>query len=185
MKKKMLTISLIVICLSLLAFGTVAYFTTEDTAVNVITASNIKIDLQESMLSDSGELVPFEDQLDVMPGAKVSKIMQVANTGDQPAYIRVKLEKEICLQDSSRVDGSILQLDINTAFWTEMDGFYYYNAALDPEETTEPLFHTVTFPTDMGNEYQNSVATISVTAQGTQVAHNGDSALTALGWPEE
>ena len=37
----------------------------------------------------------------------------------------------------------------------------------------------------MSNMYQNSKAVIDVTAQATQVANNGTSALDAAGWPEE
>ena len=36
----------------------------------------------------------------------------------------------------------------------------------------------------MGNEYQNAEATVDVTAQAVQTANNGDSALTAKGWPK-
>ena len=45
MKKKLLACSLLVIGLSTAAYGTVAYFTHEDTATNVITAGDIQIAL--------------------------------------------------------------------------------------------------------------------------------------------
>lgn len=48
MKRKLLTVALAVSCLSLAAYGTTAYFTAEDTAVNVITAGNVRIELQET-----------------------------------------------------------------------------------------------------------------------------------------
>ena len=74
-------------------------------------------------------------------------------------------------------------MESNDAGWTEQDGYYYYNRALRPGETTEPLFTTVTFAETMGNEYQNSTAAIDVTADAVQTANNGETALDAVGWP--
>ena len=54
MKKKMFVCAIIAICASIVAYGTTAYFTHHDTATNVITAGNIKIDLQEWAITDGG-----------------------------------------------------------------------------------------------------------------------------------
>lgn len=71
MKKKLLACSLLVIGLSTAAYGTVAYFTHEDTATNVITAGDIQIALQEwTVPEEGGEPVPFEDVIDVLPGRR-------------------------------------------------------------------------------------------------------------------
>ena len=181
MKKKMMVIAAIVICLSILAAGTLAYFTDEALVHNVITSGGIDIELVEMTDQD----VPFEDVSGVMPGAEVSKIVTVKNTGPSEAWVRVKVEKAIELAEgvAGEVDLSLIVLDIDEENWTEQDGYYYYNAALKPGQSTEPLFTTVTYDTDMGNLYQNSVATLDVSAQAVQVANNGDSALTAAGWP--
>ena len=64
------------------------------------------------------------------------------------------------------------------------DGYYYYNAALEPGHTTEPLFTAVHFAKTMSNMYQESRAILQVNAFATQTAHNGASALEAAGWPE-
>ena len=77
MKKKLAAAAAMVLCLSLLAYGTIAYFTAEDTAVNVITAGNIKIQLQETMIpEDGGEPVAFHGPLESLPGRELSKIVQ-------------------------------------------------------------------------------------------------------------
>ena len=47
MKKKIFICALLVICLSVLAYGSAAYFTAEGTATNVITAGNLHIALKE------------------------------------------------------------------------------------------------------------------------------------------
>lgn len=185
MKKKLFVIAVLVICLATAAYGTSAYFTYNQTATNVITSGSIKLELQE--WSDTGNgLVPFVDIEGVLPGAKVSKIVQVKNVGGQAAWIRVSADRAIHLAEgvSGDVDISLISCDLNTAFWTEKDGFYYYNTALQPNETTEPLFTEIVFSKAMGNMYQNSKAVIDVTAQATQVANNGTCALNAAGWPE-
>jgi len=186
MKKKLCVIALLVICLAIAAYGTTAFFTREEIVHNVITTGNVDIELQEWADTGSG-LVPFEDVDGVLPGTEVSKIVQVKNTGDQAAWIRVHVDKSIHLADGvqGEVDLSLLSFDLNTENWAEVDGYYYYTAILRPDQTTPPLFTHVTFSEAMDNLYQNSTAAIEVTAQATQVANNGASPLTAAGWPAE
>ena len=186
-KQKLLTLSAVAIVAALSAYGSVAYFTAEDTARNVITAGKLKIELQEKMLTPDGEkTVPFEDQLGVMPGSEVSKIVEVKNTGGQDAWVRVSVNKAIELAEGveDEVDLSLISFDLNTDYWTEKDGFYYYTAKLAPGHTTEPLFTAVTFAKTMSNQYQNSKAILTVNAYATQTVHNGNTALEAAGWPE-
>lgn len=186
MKKKLLVLAVVAICASMSAYGTLAYFTHEETATNVITAGSIKIELEEWAESEDGSLVPFEDIDDVMPGMDVSKIVQIKNKGGQDAWVRISVEKSIILADDveGEVDLSLVTYDLNTEDWTEQDGYYYYNTVLKSGETTEPLFTTVYFSADMSNLYQHSKAIIKVDAQATQVANNGATVFEAAGWPE-
>lgn len=187
LKTKLLALSVVLILAALSVYGTLAYFTAQGTARNVITTGDIKIALEERMLTPDGEkTVPFENQLGVMPGSDVSKIVTVTNTGGQPAWVRVSLDKAIELARGveGEADLSLVTCDLNTESWTEKDGYYYYNAALEPGQTTAPLFTAVTFDTSMGNMYQNSVAYIDVYAAAVQTAHNGAAVMEAAGWPE-
>lgn len=187
LKTKLLALSVVLILAALSVYGTLAYFTAQGTARNVITAGDVKIALEERMLTPDGEkTVPFEDQLGVMPGTDVSKIVTVKNTGGQPAWVRVSLDKAIELAQGVEgpVDLSLVTCDLNTEKWTEKDGYYYYNAALEPGQTTEPLFTAVYFAETMSNMYQESRAILQVNAYATQTAHNGATALEAAGWPE-
>lgn len=187
MKKKLFACACIAICFSIVAYGTTAYFSYQDTATNVITAGDVKIDLQEWALPDGGgEPVPFEDVMDVMPGMEVSKIVQIKNIGGQAAWVRISLEKSIVLADGmeGEVDLSFVSYDLNTQYWTEQNGYYYYNTILKSGETTKPLFTKVTFSPDMSNLYQHSKAKIEVDAQATQVIHNGETVFEATGWPK-
>ena len=61
MKRRLFAGAVIVMCLSLLGFGTLAYFTAEDTAHNVITSGDINIELQE--WADEEKTTPFPEDL--------------------------------------------------------------------------------------------------------------------------
>lgn len=186
MKKRFLILSMLIACLSLIGVGTAAYFTAEDTATNVITASNLSIELVESSVNDEGVTVPFQNVVGVVPGMEVSKIVRVENTGDADAYIRIRLETTITLAEhrEGEVDLSLVTVDLNTADWTEKDGYYYCNVPVAAGEATPPLFTGVTFDASMGNLYAASVIRLNVDAQATQVRNNGASALEAAGWPQ-
>lgn len=188
MKRKLFIFALITVCLSILAYGTIAYFSAENIAHNVITSGEIKIDLLE--WADEEKSVPFPTtEVDgVMPGHKLTKIVELKNTGTNPAYIRIKVEKAIALLEMSGTipDLDLIKLDYNTSDWTDGgNGFYYYNRALEAGDLTEPLFTTVSFDISMGNIYQKSKATISVKAYAVQVANQDvTNPWDAKGWPE-
>lgn len=187
MKRKTFAGAIVVMALSFLIYGTNAYFTAEDTAHNVITSGNIEIELLE--WADEDRTVPFPKEAvkGVMPGTKVTKIVEVDNTGSNAAFIRVKVDKDIELAKGTNEDPDLglMQLDFDNQLWTlGEDGFYYYKEALPAGEKTKPLFASVSFDKEMGNIYQNSTARVNVTAYATQQANNGNSALDALGWPE-
>lgn len=186
MKKRIMVLALLVICISIAAYGTLAYFTYEDTATNIITAGNLKIELINTSAAADGTSVPAEDVYDVMPGTDVSRVVSVKNVGGHAAWVRVAVDRTILLADgvTGEVDPGLVELDINMADWSERDGYYYYNRPLYPGVTTEPIFTVITFSTSMGNMYQHSTAVVAVDAQATQVANNGGSVFDAAGWPK-
>lgn len=185
-KAKLFTIAILAITVATLASTTLAYFNAESTAHNVITTSGVDIEIQE--WSDVEKTEPFEDLSGVMPGATKTKIAEVKNTGGAPAWIRVKIEKKIELKGTGEVNLDLVKLDIDTDNWItkeEDDGWYYYKTAVQANAVTEPIFTTVTFDTTMGNEYQNSKATVTVYAQAVQSDNNGTTVTEAQGWPAE
>ena len=182
MKKKILLVTAVVICLAIAATGTLAYFTAEDMAHNVITTGGVEITVQE--WADEEKQTPFEDVTGIMPGMTVTKIAEIKNTGASDAWVRVKVEKSIKLQGEGTPDTALVELNLNLTDWTQgKDGYLYYNKVLKPGEVTEPLFTAVTFNVTMGNEYQNATATVDVSAQAVQTANNGDTVMDAKGWP--
>lgn len=188
MKKKIISFALVISVLAMLATGTAAYFTAEGTATNVFTTGKIDVAVVETTLID-GEEADYETILDngklaVMPTVTVSKIVKVEALPEcADTYIRAKVDVEIQMaEETSEPNLDLITISFNEADWTLKDGWYYYNSTIKAGEKTEMLFDTVSFSKDMGNEYQNATATINITAQAVQAAHNGDSALTANGW---
>ena len=185
MKRKLLLLSVMVICIAIAAVGTLAYFTTDAIAHNVITTGGVNIELHE--YADAEKTLPFEDLSGVMPGIKVTKIAEVENTGASAAWVRVKVEKAIKLAkeiEGFTPDTALVALNINTEKWEHEGDYFYYKEALQPNEITAPIFTSVTFNKTMGNEYQGATATVDIVAQAVQKANNGDNALTAKGWPK-
>lgn len=181
MKRKILILSVLAICIATFAAGTIAFFTAEGKAHNVITTGGVEIAVQE--WADEEKTKPFEDLTGVMPNTTVTKIAEIKNTGASDAWVRVKVEKNIKLQGEGTPDTGLVELTLNTADWTEKDGYYYYTKVLKPGEVTAPIFTAVTFKADMGNEYQNATATVDIVAQAVQTANNGETVMDAKGWP--
>ena len=184
MKKRMLTAALALCCLAVLATGTLAYFTAEETAQNVITMGSLKMELVE--LNEEGK--PWTNVENIVPGMEVTKEAFVKNTGTVDFYTRVKITKTFVPaqgEEKPELNTKLVRLDINEKYWEPgNDGFYYYKKPVAPGEETKPLFTTVTFSTEMGNEYQNVKVKIDLDAQAVQSRNNGDSATKATGWPE-
>ena len=109
MKRKLLFLAVITICMAIVASGTMAYFTTEDTAINVISTGAVDIEVEEWQQTDNG-LVPYPDDepIEVMPGAAVSKIVTVKNLAED-SYVRAKFD--ITITDEN---GAEMQLDEQT-----------------------------------------------------------------------
>ena len=188
-KKRIVSLAVILLCLSIMGTGTLAYFTDSTTAHNVITTGNIDIELIETRADGS----TFENVIGVMPGAEVDKIVQVKNIGANDAWIRVAVDKEITLANGEPGDENYLMTNYNnngtraiynSTDWTLKNGYFYYKNILPAGAITEPLFNNVLFKTSMGNEYQNSTAQVYVYAQATQVDNNGTTVFEAEGWPE-
>lgn len=173
MKKRIWILSVLVSCFSLLGYTSYAFFTAEKTAVNVITSGDVEIALLE--WADLDKTIPFpqKEAIRVMPGTKVTKVVEIKNTGSHDAWIRIALKLGEAVAD------------INTADWIQQDGYYYYDRPLRAGETSEPLFSEVSFLKEAGNGYQGQQISIEVKAYATQKENNGETVLDAKGWPLE
>lgn len=189
-KKKLFAMMALVIVIAILGTGTLAYFTTRALVHNVITTGGVNIELEETMLNDKGQEIPFVDQTGAMPGQEISKIVRVTNK-DAEAWIRIQVVETI---DKKADSENVIRINYNLGTaptqWTEKDGWYYYNKPLANGETTEPLFKGVTLAgREMDNKYQNKDIVVSVSAQAVQAANNaipdGGNVTDVKGWPKD
>lgn len=116
MKKRIVTIALVVALVAIAAVGTLAYFTDTDDATNTFVVGNVSIDLIEEERDGKGgkqnftqdkRLYPIvgsaqgeKDDLG-MPIAKnyVDKMVTIQNTGSEKAYIRAYFAIPSALDD--------------------------------------------------------------------------------------
>ena len=191
MKKKILYIAAILICLSIITGGTLAYYTASDTVRNVIASGGVEVRVIEQQLVN-GSLQPSPNQpILVMPATTVSKIVSVQSI-EQAAWVRMNYTITICDADGKNMEiptdelAKVIVIEPDDTAWTLENGWWYYNTAVKAGETTDPLFDTVAFSgPEMGNEYQNCTVEILVTAQAVQQANNGNTVIDAVGWLEE
>ena len=192
MKKKILTVAAIAICLAALAGGTLAYFTAEDQVHNVITSDAVDIEIEEWQ-DEIGNPYP-DEKIEVMPGVTVSKIATIKNL-EAEAYIRAKFAIVITdesgneMQISPETLASIITLTVNGEDWIRKDGdgeWWYYADSVVTGASTEAFFTEVVFDgPNMTNEYQNCTVEVIVDAEAVQTANNGNNAIEAAGWPAE
>lgn len=207
MKKRILTLAALMICLATFASGTLAYFTVKDKAHNVITSSNVGIELIEKTIDKDGTKVDFPSEgiSGVMPGDSVSKIVSIENTGKGEAWIRVWVNTAVSEQGNPITNPTIKNLpleitvngktipvisyEVDESKWIYEDGYYYYKQPVPSEKSTDILFDEVHFAKEMGNEYQNCKVMIDISAEAVQTANNlipdGGDVTDVKGWPED
>ena len=189
MKRKLLLLSVMVICIAIAAAGTLAFFNGDATAHNVITTGKVGITVNEYSKYDPNERVKYEnEQTGIMPGTTVKKIVVVSGEdGTADAWVRVKFTKSIQLADGKQgeVDFGLIKLNTGANWIDGKDGWFYYNAPVKANQEAAPALLSVQFDATMGNAYQGATATVDVLAQAVQCANNGTSAQTASGWPAD
>ncbi len=183
-KNRILLIALVIAIIATIASGTLAYFAAEETAKNVITTGKLDVDLKEE--TDGGDPWPEGGFDNIEPGDDVTKKVYGVNNGTVDFWLRVEVIKTITDKDgkTDTLNFDNITIDFNTTDWTEKDGYYYYNKALKPGEESVPLFTTVSFGDDLGNEYMEAKVEIDVAMQAVQAKNNGASPFEATGWPE-
>lgn len=116
MKKKILSIALVVAMVAVIAAGSLAYFTDKDSATNTFTSGNVNINLIEQERGVNGTLQPFTQNKKLYPivgsaqGEKddfgqpvaknyVDKMVTIQNTGKSGAYVRAYFAIPSALDD--------------------------------------------------------------------------------------
>ena len=126
MKKKIVSIALVVAMVAVIAVGSLAYFTDTDEATNVFTSGNVKIDLIEKQRDGKGGLEDFKNDKVLMPivgsaqGEKdalglstaknyVDKIVTIKNLSAD-AYVRAYIAIPAAL-DAEKASDNILHIN--------------------------------------------------------------------------
>lgn len=196
-RKKILTSLVGIIAISMLVYGTAAFFNESLNVSNSVTTDGVKIALHENF---DGQEYTFDGQdsasnivtcsSKVLPGSDVEKVISIENKGSD-AYVRIKIEKVITLADGTIVlDSPFVKTgygegasEYNSDAWILSDGWYYYTEPMEKGET-EPVISSIVFDKAMPNEYQGCRVEVKITAEATQVSNNGDNAANAKGWPD-
>ena len=173
MKKKLVLLSTAVILVAMMVVGgTLAYFTADDAATNVFTIGNVKIDLTEPLWEAN---LNGEEMLEnIYPGMPITKDPMVTNIGDNPAFVRVKVEIPTFSPDGSSTTMPLFTIGTLGANWVDGgDGYYYYTASLASGEYTSKLFEVVTLTTELDIHNGNSplasnIQNINITAEAVQ-----------------
>lgn len=194
MKKKLLLLAAVIACIAIAVTGTLAYFSADDTAHNVITTGGVNIKVVEQTRNDDKALVDFPEEgiQGVMPGTSVPKIVRIQNTGASEAWIRVKMDASILDEQGKDLsltigdsEKTVVEFSVLTGWLDGGDGYWYYEKPVSAGEMTDALLEEVHFSEKMGNEYQNCTANLLICAEAVQTANNGETVLDAQGWPEE
>ena len=191
------TAALSLITVAIFSAQTYAYFTDRNiNDQNSIVAGNLDIELIQMDDIEQGEITQV-DPVSIMPATAVEKIVMVKNTGSLSVYVRVKIEKSIIKSENQIPDGweHLISCNFNLddpetanvieGAWIYYDGYYYYSTALQAGSTTSPLFDTILFSPNMGNEFAKSSIAFTVISQATQASGNSSDPLSAWGWPAD
>lgn len=187
--KRVLVFALAVIVCALAASGTVAYFTSQETARNVITASSFDISIKEQTL-ENGEFIDYPaEPIKVLPGASVSKVATIQNN-DADGFIRCKYVITVLDANGNKIDypeDQIKMVIASDSDWLqkeEADGWFYYKNILKKGESTTPFTKEFVIAPELEN-FDGETICVDIIAQGVQADNNGEDVLTAMGWPEE
>lgn len=189
--KKLLISAFVMLALTVAAFtaSTIAYFTDGEDDRLIISADGANLSgkiIEYTVLEEGTEAVLGPTNIRIVPGGTVKKTVSVENTGSMDMYLRIAIDKVFALSEANAgkpTDPELVQLEINDEYWELRDGFYYYKNVLSDGDTTEPLFETVHFSSEMNNTYTNSTITLTVTAYATQIPAEATTVFDVQSWP--
>lgn len=181
-KRKIILLAALLVMVAILGVGgTLAYFTAEDSATNEFTVGNVKIDLTEPEWEKTGKA----EAVDAYPGEALAKDPQVTNEGNNPCFVRIKVEGLDCLKAEG--DGDEMLIHVRTDYQEDKlgadwvlhdDGYYYYTKVLAAGGTTTPVFDSIVIPKALTNAdgtehtkaYNINVKAYAVQAQGARAS---------------
>ena len=166
-KKKLIPLLSAVALVAVIGVGsTLAYFTDNDAANNVVTMGHVNIELDEPEFSAENENNTIKN---VVPNQTITKdptITVVA--GSESCYLRAKIE--ITELNAEQIADLLENTNIGEDWVLAEDGYYYYQNSVSKsnEDQTVDLFDTVIIPAEWGNEVADMTFEINVTAEAIQ-----------------
>lgn len=162
MKKKVLTVALVVALIAIMVSGTLAYFTHNDEVTNTFTIGSVKIEIYENDNATTTDTISFGKLMPIAntatpsaDGSYIKKVVDVKNTGANAAYIRTHIAMPTNLIN-------YLQLDVTTTGWSYVGSTtasaggvnytvftYDHTAAVAPNGFTSELLQGVYLQSDV------------------------------------
>lgn len=188
-KKTTVMIGAVLLCTALAVGGTVAYLTDKDEVTNQFTVGRVEIEGKEPGYTPD----PSGKTEDIVPTEVIPKDPQITNIGKNDAYVymdvSIPVAKVITVDEQGKRqnDGAAKETELFTMNelseqWTLMyqkrvgDNMVYtysYNDILAPQETTAPLFQSVTFANVVEGQLEESQLDIPVNFYAIQSLNTG------------
>ena len=162
MKKKILTLALVLALVAIMVGGSLAYFTDNDEVTNTFTVGSVKIEIFENGELTKEDVVTFEEPLVPVVNADpsqdsgyIEKAVDVHNTGVNAAYIRTHIAIPTNLVGylyldldetgwNRQADSTAVVGNVNYTVFT-----YDYNTALESGKNTGDLLKGVYLGSDV------------------------------------
>ena len=170
--KKKLTagVAALILCITGVTYGTLAYFTDKDTRANVITIGHVTGTLTETDEHMRDDNPTGKDYTNVKPGDVLDKDPTVTlDKESEDAYVRVSINYEGLTKE--QVLAIENNLDISAGWTKSEDGYYYYNERLSNKTgamNSSKVFSKVAIPTEWGNEIAGITFNINFKAEFIQ-----------------
>ena len=147
MKKKILTVSLVVVLIAIMVSGTLAYFTAEDNVTNTFTIGSVEIKVEETFTAPTGMLPIVNTTTPSADENYVNKDARITNTGRNDAYVQAFVAIPSALDnaeafhvedaasgDWTKANGSVGTVTIKNVEYNVYK--YVYNKVLNPNAST-------------------------------------------------
>lgn len=173
-KKKLLTMVLALVLIGAVGVGaTLAYFTDNDSATNVVTMGHVNIELTEEEWTYGETGITG-----VTPGQEIAKDPTISLVGNSlDAFVRIKLEVTGFdgVENADTYKAEVLEDLVLGEGWTKVGDYYYYAEKLTKDNaSTTALFESVTIPYEWTNEVANATFNILVSAEAIQADNLAD-----------
>ena len=197
MKKKILSLALVVALIAIMVGGSLAYFTDNDQVTNTFTIGSVKIEIYENGEATDKDTIEFKDPL--IPVVKeepsedinyIPKVVKVKNTGNNNAYVRTHIAVPKALVGQTGEEPILgLDLHVNPTEWSQVatseftteDGIVYrvytfdYQKIVTPDSETPAVLSGVYLPSyvDLEEDANGDLYFVVRNKSGKVVANSG------------